>query len=70
MKIQPSLEEVQKLATEGNTIPVYAEMSADLLTPVSVYLKLGASANSFLFESVLGGFKIGRYSFVGSGNAF
>ncbi|KAJ3193053.1 hypothetical protein HK101_005523 [Irineochytrium annulatum] len=65
----PSLAEAQKFTFEnaGNIIPVYQEIFADLLTPVTAYLKLtGAKMqNSFLFESVSGGEKIGRYSFMG-----
>jgi len=53
---------------KGNTIPVYCETPADLLTPVSAYLKLSQGQTySFLFESVAGGEKLGRYSFLGSG---
>jgi anthranilate synthase component I len=54
-----------------NLIPLYTELPAELLTPVSVYLKLSlqnksVDADSFLFESVAGGAQIGRYSFIGS----
>ncbi|KAI9331524.1 anthranilate synthase component I [Zopfochytrium polystomum] len=67
---QPSVETVKSLLASGagNTIPVYQEVAADLLTPVSAYLKLTkhSTAHSFLFESVAGGEKIGRYSFIGS----
>ncbi|KAJ3109034.1 hypothetical protein HK100_003348 [Physocladia obscura] len=48
-------------------VPVYATMSADLLTPVTAYLKLSRGAKfSFLFESVAGGEKIGRFSLLGA----
>ncbi len=51
----------------ANIIPVVATMSADLLTPLSVYLKLSANAkNSFLLESVEGGKSLARYSFIGA----
>jgi anthranilate synthase component 1 len=51
----------------GNVIPVVATMPADLLTPLSVYLKLSArSTNSFLLESVEGGKSLARYSFIGA----
>jgi len=62
--------EFQSLANEGyNRIPLIAEALADLETPLSLYLKLAQSerngANSFLLESVVGGERFGRYSFIG-----
>lgn len=61
-----SLEEFKKLSTQGNIIPIYEELLADTETPVSVYLKVkDESRYSFLFESVEGGEKIGRYTFIG-----
>lgn len=61
--------EFRALAADGyNRIPLLAEHLADLDTPLSIYLKLteGASrANSFLLESVVGGERFGRYSFIG-----
>jgi anthranilate synthase component 1 len=64
---KPSLDEIRELATQGNIIPVYRELPADLETPVSVYLKLCAHTNgpSFLLESVEKGEIVGRYSFIG-----
>ena len=65
--IQPSFQEFQRLAHHGNLIPVYDVFSADLLTPVSAYLRLAQGARySFLLESVEGGEKIARYSFAGA----
>lgn len=65
--IQPSFREFQKLAKHGNLIPVYDVFSADLLTPVSAYLRLARGARySFLLESVEGGEKIARYTFAGA----
>ena len=53
---KPGLDEVRNRTGEGNLIPVYREMPADLETPVSVYLKLCVQGNgagpSFLLESV------------------
>ncbi len=50
----------------ANVIPVIAELPADLLTPLSVYLKMSrGQANSFLLESVEGGKSLARYSFIG-----
>jgi anthranilate synthase component 1 len=65
--IQPSFKEFSRLAKQGNLIPVYDVFSADLLTPVSAYLRLAQSARySFLLESVEGGEKIARYTFAGA----
>lgn len=50
-----------------NLIPVYVEIPADLLTPVSAYLKIAKDEKySYLLESVVGGESLARYSFVGS----
>ena len=58
--------EFQKLAREGYTrIPVIAEVRADLYTPLAVYLKLANAPFSYLLESVVGGERFGRYSFIG-----
>ena len=47
-------------------IPVYRQLTGDGLTPVSAFKKLAHSGPSFLFESVIGGEKVGRYSFLGT----
>jgi anthranilate synthase component 1 len=59
--------EFQSLAAQGyNRIPLIAEAFADLETPLSLYLKLaGGGHHSFLLESVVGGERFGRYSFIG-----
>ena len=59
--------EFKSLASQGfNRIPLIAEAFADLETPLSLYLKLTGSAKySFLLESVVGGERFGRYSFIG-----
>jgi len=62
----PDKEEFKKLARKGNVIPVYKEISADIDTPVSSFLKIDDGSYSYLLESVEGGEKIGRYSFLGS----
>ena len=62
----PSLEEVKSLAGQGNLVPVYRSINADLETPVSAYLKVARPPYSFLLESVAGGERIGRYSFIGT----
>jgi len=65
--IQPDFREFQRLAKQGNLIPVYDVVPADLLTPVSAYLRIAQGARySFLLESVEGGEKIARYTFAGA----
>ncbi len=67
MKLEPSLGEVRTLARPGRLVPVYAELLADLETPVSAYLKLAAGEPyAFLLESVEGGERLGRFSFIGA----
>lgn len=61
----PSFEDFLKKAKKGNLIPVYTEILADLETPVSAFLKLDKGDYSFLLESVEGGEKWARYSFLG-----
>ncbi len=61
-----TFEEFEQLATQGNVIPVAESMLADMLTPVSAYLKLcGENDTGFLLESVEGGENVARYSFLG-----
>ena len=62
----PSLEEFKELAKYSNLIPVYVEINADLETPVTAYMKVANKPNSFLLESVEGGEKIARFSFIGT----
>src|ERR1700716_3658160 len=58
--------EFQKLAAQGYTrIPVLAEAPADLYTPLALYVKLANAPYSYLLESVVGGERFGRYSFIG-----
>ncbi|WP_111265545.1 anthranilate synthase component I [Marilutibacter maris] len=62
----PSSERFQQLAAEGHTrIPVVREVFSDLDTPLSVYLKLADGPHTYLFESVEGGERFGRYSIIG-----
>lgn len=63
---QPSLKDFKKKAKLGNLIPVYREILADRETPVSAFQKIDDGRHSFLLESVEGGEKWGRYSFLGS----
>lgn len=62
----PALEEVRELKKYGNLIPIYREIEADLETPVSAYLKVARGDYSFLLESVEGGERLARYSFIGT----
>jgi len=65
--IQPDFKTFSRMARHGNLVPVYATFTADLLTPVSAYLRLARHAHyAFLLESVEGGEKIARYTFVGA----
>jgi anthranilate synthase component 1 len=61
-----SFDEFKSLSRHGNVIPLHETLLADTETPVSIYLKLRRESRySFLLESVEGGEKIGRYSFIG-----
>jgi anthranilate synthase component 1 len=62
----PTLAEVRELGRAANLVPVFREIVADLETPVSAFLKLNRGGYSFLLESVEGGERIGRYSFIGT----
>ncbi len=64
--LSPSREEFGRLAAAGNLVPVYAEVAADLDTPLSAFLRLRPGPYAFLLESVEGGEKWARYSFLGS----
>jgi anthranilate synthase component 1 len=66
MKYSPSLEQAKSLAAQGNLVPIYREVPADLETPVSAFLKIARGRYSFLLESVEGGERFGRYSFLGT----
>jgi len=63
----PSFEDVAHHFSQGDLVPVYRRLPADLETPVSVYLKLAGNMDepSFLLESVEGGEQVARYSFLG-----
>ncbi|MBF0344997.1 MAG: anthranilate synthase component I [Nitrospirae bacterium] len=60
----PDIKRFKELSGRGNLIPVYREILADIETPVSAYMKV-ESQDSFLLESVEGGEKWARYSFIG-----
>ena len=62
----PSLSDLRRMQGQGNIVPVYRQVRADLETPVSAYLKVARGPYSFLLESVEGGERVGRYSFIGT----
>ncbi len=66
----PTLAEAQEMAPRGNLIPVARTILADMETPVSAYRKIARGRYSFLLESVEGGERIGRYSFIGCDPSF
>jgi anthranilate synthase component 1 len=65
--LRPSLEQFEELAARGNWIPVAREILADLDTPLSLFRRLDDGSTTFLLESVQGGEKWARYSFLGTG---
>jgi anthranilate synthase component 1 len=65
----PDLEAIRALKTtqpDANLAPVYRDVAADLETPVSAFLKVARGDHSFLLESVEGGERLARYSFIGT----
>ena len=65
MPYQPDLETFQGLCSSARLVPVYRSLLSDTLTPVSAFHSCGWEGPAFLFESVVGGERIGRYSFLG-----
>src|SRR5580658_9082446 len=64
MRHYPDFDEFSKLATRARWIPVYRRLLSDSLTPVSAFHKIDSGSSACLFESVVGGEKVGRYSFL------
>jgi len=62
----PTSTEFETLAREARFVPIYRQVTADTLTPVTAWQRIASGPWSFLFESVVGGERVGRYSFVGS----
>jgi anthranilate synthase component I len=62
----PTFEEFKELSRKGNVVPVYRQLFADTLTPVSAFQKISDTDHAFLLESAYGGERIARYSFLGS----
>lgn len=63
--VTPDLQHFRQMVSQGNIVPVYREILGDLETPVSAYKKLRNQGPSYLLESVEGGEKWGRFSFLG-----
>jgi anthranilate synthase component 1 len=64
---RPTFDEFLRLAPLGNVVPIYRQLIGDTLTPVSAFCKIQEGDWAFLFESVVNGERLGRYSFLGSG---
>src|SRR2546421_3023298 len=64
--LTPSREEFLAMARKGDLIPVYREILADRMTPVSAFEQISSEPGSFLLESVEGGERLARFSFLGS----
>src|SRR5207237_5981824 len=67
MRHYPPYEEFVNLAQHATMVTVYRQLTGDTLTPVSAFCKIQEGEWAFLFESVVGGERLGRYSFVGAG---
>ncbi len=64
--IKPSLAEIENLAEQGLVIPVRKDILGDLLTPAAAFLRVAQGRRRvFLLESVEGGERLARYSFIG-----
>ncbi len=63
---RPAFDEFARRAGDARLVPVYRQLVGDSLTPVSAFRRIERSAPSFLFESVIGGEKVGRYSLLGT----
>jgi anthranilate synthase component 1 len=63
---RPTIDAFLRRAHEAPCVPVYRQLTADSLTPVSAYRRIERPGPSFLFESVIGGEKVGRFSFLGT----
>ena len=63
---RPAFEAVAELAGRAPCVPIYRQLTGDGLTPVSAFARISRGGPAFLFESVIGGEKVGRYSFLGS----
>jgi anthranilate synthase component 1 len=66
MRYFPSLPEFLELASVYSVVPIYRQLLGDTLTPVTAFHKIQEGEWAFLFESVVGGERLGRYSFLGA----
>src|ERR1700685_59596 len=66
MALLPDYDSFEKFAAQNRVVPVYRRLFGDALTPVEAYRRIERGPASFLFESVVGGERIGRYSFLGA----
>ena len=64
MKHFPDFEQFQRLAKDHHLVPVYRRLISDALTPVSAFRRIDTGKSACLFESVIGGERVGRYSFL------
>ncbi|MGL4554226.1 MAG: anthranilate synthase component I [Gemmataceae bacterium] len=67
MRHRPTFDQFAELARDATVVPVYRQLTGDTLTPVTAFCKIQEGDGAFLFESVVGGERHGRYSFLGSG---
>jgi anthranilate synthase component 1 len=67
MRFRPSFDAFADLAAHSTVVPLFRQLTADTLTPVSAFCKIQEGEHAFLFESVVGGERLGRYSFLGAG---
>ena len=70
MSYAPDLPEFSTQAAAADYVPVYRRLTSDALTPLQAFQRVDHSESAFLFESVIGGEKVGRYSFLSSGPFF
>ena len=66
MHYSPRLDQFKELARRHSVVPVYRQLMGDTLTPVSAFCRIQDGEWAFLFESVIGGERVGRYSFLGA----
>src|SRR5438045_9425186 len=67
MRYYPAYDEFVELARGKNLVPIFRQLAGDTLTPVSAFCKIQEGDWAFLFESVVNGERLGRYSFLGAG---
>src|SRR2546423_1145271 len=67
MHYYPTFDQFVEYARHASLVPVYRQLVGDTLTPVSAFCKIQEGDWAFLFESVVGGERLGRYSFLGAG---